>query len=261
MSELFSQQALNALALERFKIVFGDKTVQPKLARLLALSDFAFRILSRFPEWGAWLLDDAQMKRRDCPAVFDFSAPLPDEQQAFAQLRHYRLKYWLKVMWLDLVADNPIDDSIGYISALSDTLIANAYQWAYSCCEVQSGSPKDEADNPLPMTVLGMGKLGGKELNFSSDIDLIFAYPRSISTTGGRRSIEAQVFYTRVAQKLIAALNQVTVDGQVFRVDMRLRPFGDSGPLVMSYAAMEDYYQDQGREWERYAMLKSASHW
>lgn len=257
MSELFSQQALNALALERFKIVFGDKTVQPKLARLLALSDFAFRILSRFPEWGAWLLDDAQMKRRDCPAVFDFSAPLPDEQQAFAQLRHYRLKYWLKVMWLDLVADNPIDDSIGYISALSDTLIANAYQWAYSSCEVQSGSPKDEADNPLPMTVLGMGKLGGKELNFSSDIDLIFAYPRSISTTGGRRSIEAQVFYTRVAQKLIAALNQVTVDGQVFRVDMRLRPFGDSGPLVMSYAAMEDYYQDQGREWERYAMLKA----
>ena len=72
----------------------------------------------------------------------------------------------------------------------------------------------------------------------------------------GRRSIEAQVFYTKVAQKLIMALNQTTVNGQVFRVDMRLRPFGESGPLVMSFHAMEDYYQEQGREWERYAMLK-----
>ncbi|WP_462171828.1 bifunctional [glutamate--ammonia ligase]-adenylyl-L-tyrosine phosphorylase/[glutamate--ammonia-ligase] adenylyltransferase [Pseudoalteromonas xiamenensis] len=86
--------------------------------------------------------------------------------------------------------------------------------------------------------------------------NLIFAFPRAGDTQGGRRSIENQVFYTKVAQKLIAALNQTTADGQVFRVDMRLRPFGDSGPLVMSFAAMEDYYQDQGREWERYAMLK-----
>ncbi|MEJ6475044.1 bifunctional [glutamate--ammonia ligase]-adenylyl-L-tyrosine phosphorylase/[glutamate--ammonia-ligase] adenylyltransferase [Pseudoalteromonas piscicida] len=257
MSELFAQTALNTLAQARYQEIYGDAPMEPKIAQLLALSDFAHRILSRFPEWGAWLLDETQMQKRDCPDVFDFSSVLADEKQAFAQLRHYRLKYWLKVMWLDLIADNEIDDSIEYISALSDTLISNAYQWAYLSTEAQSGSPKDEAGNPLPMTILGMGKLGGKELNFSSDIDLIFAYPRSIATSGGRRSIEAQVFYTRVAQKLIAALNQVTIDGQVFRVDMRLRPFGDSGPLVMSYAAMEDYYQDQGREWERYAMLKA----
>lgn len=257
MSELFVQAALNTLAQERYQMIYGDAPMEPKLARLLALSDFAERTLARFPEWGAWLLDDAQMQMRDCPDVFDFSAPLVEEKQAWQQLRHYRLKYWLKVMWLDLVAGNEIDDSISYVSQLSDTLISNAYQWAYLSVEAQSGSPKDEAGNSIPMTVLGMGKLGGKELNFSSDIDLIFAYPRSVDTSGGRRSIEAQVFYTRVAQKLISALNQVTIDGQVFRVDMRLRPFGDSGPLVMSYAAMEDYYQDQGREWERYAMLKA----
>ena len=106
------------------------------------------------------------------------------------------------------------------------------------------------------MMVLGMGKLGGKELNYSSDIDLIFSYPRDVATQGGRRSVEAQVFYTKVAQKLIMALNQTTVNGQVFDVDMRLRPFGESGPLVMSFQALEDYYQEQGREWERYAMLK-----
>ncbi|MEZ7205871.1 bifunctional [glutamate--ammonia ligase]-adenylyl-L-tyrosine phosphorylase/[glutamate--ammonia-ligase] adenylyltransferase [Pseudoalteromonas sp. DY56-GL79] len=257
MSELFVQAALNTLAQERYQMIYGDAPMEPKLARLLALSDFAERTLARFPEWGAWLLDDTQMQMRDCPDVFDFSAPLVEEKQAWQKLRHYRLKYWLKVMWLDLVAGNEIDDSIRYVSQLSDTLVSNAYQWAYLSVEAQSGSPKDEAGNSIPMTVLGMGKLGGKELNFSSDIDLIFAYPRSVDTSGGRRSIEAQVFYTRVAQKLISALNQVTIDGQVFRVDMRLRPFGDSGPLVMSYAAMEDYYQDQGREWERYAMLKA----
>ncbi|MFM9644449.1 hypothetical protein, partial [Streptomyces turgidiscabies] len=88
----------------------------------------------------------------------------------------------------------------------------------------------DEQGNTMQMLVLGMGKLGGKELNYSSDIDLIFAYPQSVKTQGGRRSLEAQVFYTKVAQKLIASLNQNTADGQVFRVDMRLRPFGESGP-------------------------------
>jgi len=102
-----------------------------------------------------------------------------------------------------------------------------------------------------------MGKLGGKELNFSSDIDLIFTYPESGETIDCRRSIDNQQFFTRLAQKLIASLHQVTCDGFVYRVDMRLRPFGDSGPLVLTFNAMEDYYQEQGRDWERYAMLKA----
>ena len=102
-----------------------------------------------------------------------------------------------------------------------------------------------------------MGKLGGKELNFSSDIDLIFVYPESGETQGLRRSIDNQLFFTRLGQKLIAALHQKTHDGFVYRVDMRLRPFGESGPLVLTFNAMEDYYQEQGRDWERYAMLKA----
>jgi glutamate-ammonia-ligase adenylyltransferase len=102
-----------------------------------------------------------------------------------------------------------------------------------------------------------MGKLGGHELNFSSDIDLIFVYPHSGETQGNRRSIENQQFFTRLAQKLITSLHQHTADGFVYRVDMRLRPFGESGPLVLTFSAMEDYYQEQGRDWERYAMLKA----
>lgn len=107
------------------------------------------------------------------------------------------------------------------------------------------------------MLILGMGKLGGGELNFSSDIDLIFTYPENGETVGGRRSLANAQFFTRLGQRLIKALDQVTFDGFCYRVDMRLRPFGDSGPLVMSYAALEDYYQEQGRDWERYAMIKA----
>ncbi|MFC3031977.1 bifunctional [glutamate--ammonia ligase]-adenylyl-L-tyrosine phosphorylase/[glutamate--ammonia-ligase] adenylyltransferase [Pseudoalteromonas fenneropenaei] len=226
------------------------------LMRLLALSDFAFRVLQNRPELVAWLQDEAGMQLRDTPEPLPESLAQLDDASCMRLLRRYRQQYWLKIMWLDLVKGNDIADSIAYVSALAETLIAAANRWAYAQVAQSSGEPLDEHGFAMPMLVLGMGKLGGGELNFSSDIDLIFAYPRAGSTVGGRRSVEHQVFYTKVAQKLIAALNQVTADGQVFRVDMRLRPFGDSGPLVMSFAAMEDYYQEQGREWERYAMLK-----
>lgn len=248
--------SLLQLAEQRWQQLYGAQPYDEQLGRLIGLSDFAFRILEKQPELGAWL----QQLKIDCRIIPE---PLKgdlvelSEQVCFKQLRLYRQQYWLKVMWLDLVHQNPIADSIEYISKLSEALIGAANQWAFAQTTQQCGAPLDEQGNPLPMLVLGMGKLGGGELNFSSDIDLIFTYPRNVPTQGGRRSFESQVFYTKVAQKLISALNQVTADGQVFRVDMRLRPFGESGPLVMSFAAMEDYYQDQGREWERYAMLKA----
>ncbi|MEH6453438.1 MAG: bifunctional [glutamate--ammonia ligase]-adenylyl-L-tyrosine phosphorylase/[glutamate--ammonia-ligase] adenylyltransferase, partial [Psychromonas sp.] len=108
-----------------------------------------------------------------------------------------------------------------------------------------------------PLYVFAMGKLGGRELNFSSDIDLIFSYPERGETQGGRRAVDNQPFFIKLGQRIIAALHQITVDGFVYRVDMRLRPFGDSGPLVTSFASIEDYYQTHGREWERYAMVKA----
>ncbi|TQF69639.1 bifunctional [glutamate--ammonia ligase]-adenylyl-L-tyrosine phosphorylase/[glutamate--ammonia-ligase] adenylyltransferase [Pseudoalteromonas luteoviolacea] len=241
----------------RFKELFPEKETNEQILRFLALSDFAYRILSQHPQWVDWLLNEEAMQCRDCDEVFPNEVSDISEQEAFQYLRVFRKRYWLKIMWLDLVLGNDISDSILYQSQLSEHLIANANKWAFAQVAASNGMPLDEHGEPIPMLVLGMGKLGGQELNFSSDIDLIFTYPKTLKTQGGRRSIEAQVFYTKVAQKLIAALDQRTADGQVFRVDMRLRPFGDSGPLVMSFSAMEDYYQDQGREWERYAMLKA----
>jgi glutamate-ammonia-ligase adenylyltransferase len=106
------------------------------------------------------------------------------------------------------------------------------------------------------MVVLGMGKLGGRELNFSSDIDLVFAYPEP-GQTDGARVLDNQQFFIRLGQMLIKILNDNTANGFVYRVDMRLRPFGDSGPLASSFDAFENYYLTHGREWERYALVKA----
>jgi glutamate-ammonia-ligase adenylyltransferase len=104
---------------------------------------------------------------------------------------------------------------------------------------------------------LGLGKLGARELNFSSDVDLIFAYPQTGSTSGNEQSTGNEDFFTRLSRRLIKVIGQPTADGFVFRVDARLRPFGESGPLTMDFDAMEQYYQQQGREWERYALIKA----
>ncbi|MCF2898919.1 bifunctional [glutamate--ammonia ligase]-adenylyl-L-tyrosine phosphorylase/[glutamate--ammonia-ligase] adenylyltransferase [Pseudoalteromonas sp. OFAV1] len=249
--------SVQQLGQTRFTSLYPDQDVDENIAKLLSLSDFAWHCLQSQPALRTWLLDETECANRvvESPLSNSDLSEL-DDSAAMAKLRLYREKYWLKVAYLDLCCANPIADSIAYISELANQLIDSANQWAFAQVAKVSGTPVDADGNAIPMLVLGMGKLGGRELNYSSDIDLIFSYPRDVATQGGRRSVEAQVFYTKVAQKLIMALNQTTVNGQVFRVDMRLRPFGESGPLVMSFHAMEDYYQEQGREWERYAMLK-----
>lgn len=251
-------QGLQQLGQQRFNEIFADKQAEPNVVALLALSDFAFRILAQHPHFIDYLHNDQWLASRDTSAVFDTqSLAKIAESDAFQTLREYRNLHWLKLAYLDLVLKNDIRDSISYTSQLSEQLIDSAYRWAYAQVTSVWGKPTDDKGDVMPMLILGMGKLGGYELNYSSDIDLIFTYPYQVETQGGRKSCEAQVFFTKVAQKTIAALNQVTPEGQVFRVDMRLRPFGDSGPLVMSFNAMEEYYQEQGRDWERYAMLKA----
>jgi len=163
----------------------------------------------------------------------------------------------LRIAWRDLLNMQSIEDSLAQVSELARQLITQTNNWLFQSLQTRFGLPEGEF-GPQPMLILGMGKLGGGELNFSSDIDLIFTYPAVGVTSGGKKSVENQQFFTKLAQKIITALDQITADGQVYRVDMRLRPFGDSGPLVMHFDAMEDYYQEQGRDWERYAMLKAS---
>lgn len=178
------------------------------------------------------------------------------EDDLLKALREYRNQEMARVTFLDVLNKQDISTSLERVSALADVLLTGAYHWIYQHLAIRYGTPQNNGED-MHMYILGMGKLGGKELNFSSDIDLIFSYPEKGETQGGRKSIEHQQFFTKLAQKLIQALNKITNDGQVYRVDMRLRPFGDSGPLVMHFAALEDYYQDQGRHWERFAMVKA----
>ncbi|MGL5974291.1 MAG: bifunctional [glutamate--ammonia ligase]-adenylyl-L-tyrosine phosphorylase/[glutamate--ammonia-ligase] adenylyltransferase, partial [Aeromonas sobria] len=172
-------------------------------------------------------------------------------------LRQFRRSRMRVIAWRELLGHAAVEGSFIHLTKLADALICSARDWLYAkqCSEL--GTPMDGDGNPQPLLILGMGKLGGGELNFSSDIDLIFTFPENGYTVGGRRELANQPFFIKLGQRIINALHQPTQDGQVFRVDMRLRPFGDAGPLAISFAAMEDYYQHHGRNWERYAMVKA----
>lgn len=173
------------------------------------------------------------------------------EIQAGAIVREFRHIKMLEIAWFDITHLQSIETSLLAVSRLADTIIIEAYECLYRAFVKRYGPPT----NNQALLIMGMGKLGGFELNFSSDIDLIFTYP-SQGETEGKKPIEHQVFFTRLAQKLIQMLDQITQHGLAYRVDMRLRPLGESGPLVLPFSALENYYQEQGRQWERFAMQK-----
>ncbi len=184
-------------------------------------------------------------------------ADVEDETGLMRELRRFRRRMLTRIAWSQILHHASTEQTLTQLSELAECLIVTAREWLYAACCREWGTPCNASGEPQPLLVLGMGKLGGGELNFSSDIDLIFAWPEGGVTRGGRRELDNAQFFTRMGQRLIKALDQPTADGFVYRVDMRLRPFGDSGPLVLSFAALEDYYQEQGRDWERYAMVKA----
>ncbi len=236
-----------------------SKNTKETLMKLFSLSDFVAANIIKNPDIIVFIdsASDLQTTSVDYEKeLADLIADITLESELASILRKYRHIEMTKIAILDLLNLQDIKISLAKVSALADALIVGAYQWLYGNLSDRYGIPQGKS-GPLPLLIIGMGKLGGRELNFSSDIDLIFCYPEAGEITSGRKPIEHQQFFTKLAQKLIGALNQTTVDGQVFRVDMRLRPFGESGPLVVHFAALEDYYQHQGREWERYAMVKA----
>ena len=198
---------------------------------------------NEWQEYGRWLRPELQQ--------------VQDEAALMRVLRQFRRRIMVRIAWSQALEQVTTLDTLQQLSVLAETIIIAARDWLYDACCREWGTPVNAQGVAQPLLILGMGKLGGGELNFSSDIDLIFAWPEKGSTSGGRRELDNAQFFTRLGQRLIKVLDQPTADGFVYRVDMRLRPFGDSGPLVLSFAALEDYYQEQGRDWERYAMVKA----
>ncbi|USH02093.1 bifunctional [glutamate--ammonia ligase]-adenylyl-L-tyrosine phosphorylase/[glutamate--ammonia-ligase] adenylyltransferase [Grimontia kaedaensis] len=230
------------------------------LSRTLALSDFINESVLHDENLLPWLKDNLGSGLRIAQYRKLLKEQLDsqqDENSLLRELRRFRRREMVWLAWHDFNDTISLDDGLAHLSKLAEATIMEAYGWLYRFCCNEWGTPCDADGNAQPMLILGMGKLGGGELNFSSDIDLIFTYPENGETQGARRSIANAQFFTRLGQRLIKALDQQTYDGFCYRVDMRLRPFGDSGPLVMSFAALEDYYQEQGRDWERYAMIKA----
>ncbi|MFO0335797.1 MAG: bifunctional [glutamate--ammonia ligase]-adenylyl-L-tyrosine phosphorylase/[glutamate--ammonia-ligase] adenylyltransferase [Pseudomonadota bacterium] len=187
---------------------------------------------------------------------FAAAAALTLEADFLAELRRVRRRELARIAWRDYTGRADTAATLTALTALADGAICTATEWARASLRARYGEPCDADGRPQPFVVVGMGKLGGGELNFSSDVDLVFLYPEG-GETNGPRPVDNFEYYTRLGQTLIRLLDATTAEGFVYRVDMRLRPFGDSGPLVASYAALEDYLQAQGRDWERYAWVKA----
>ena len=183
-------------------------------------------------------------------------ADVQDDNSLGKQLRLFRRYQIVRIIWRDIAGWAPLAETLEDLSALADACIVEALDrlHAWTCTEL--GTPRNLQGEEQTLVVLGMGKLGARELNLSSDIDLIFAYPEAGVTDGGRPKTNEQ-FFIRLSQRLVQALDTRNADGFVFRVDTRLRPFGNVGPLAMNFDAMESYYASQAREWERYAMIKA----
>ncbi|HHJ35220.1 MAG TPA: hypothetical protein ENJ87_05595, partial [Gammaproteobacteria bacterium] len=232
----------------------------PQLGKVWACSDFVANNSIRHPDIiftlneqgfdSARSLEDYQDKVR---SVLNEAS---DEVQLMSLLRIFRRQEMVRIAWRDLNAIADIETILHELSDLAQAVVSVTLRHLEKIQADTFGMPLDEMGEEQSLLVFAMGKMGGRELNFSSDIDLIFGYANDGETTGRRKTSHYE-FYLRVIRKLIKVLDEVTADGFVYRTDVRLRPFGESGPMAMSFAGMEQYYQMHGRDWERYAMIKA----
>jgi glutamate-ammonia-ligase adenylyltransferase len=233
-----------------------DAATRAALVRLAAASEFAAGVLLREWPWFAPLLaapgrpPDVRFRARQGEDEGEDGGDLE------GRLRRFRNRALLHVLWRELTGHADVLATLDTLSRLAEELVAATVAAAEAELAAVAGTVRDEAGRPQRLVVLAMGKLGGRELNFSSDIDLIFLYPRDGESDGGRR-LGAPEYFGRLVRRVVALLERQTADGFAYRVDTRLRPFGDSGPPLVSFGALESYLVRHGRGWERYAYVKA----
>jgi len=238
--------------------LLDDAAFVARLSKVVAASDFALETLRKQPDLLAAL-------ERDNGAT-----PLPPPRLAAedssswpGQLRRYRTAESTRLVWRDVLGLDDVDAILAGSTRLAETCL----QTALAALEVEfarrHGIVRAADGTQQRLVVFGLGKLGGGELNFSSDIDLVYAYPQGGESkpvpaqAGGARSLAAEDYFARLGQQLAKLLDEPTVDGFCHRVDLRLRPFGNAGRVALSFAGMDQYFQREGRDWERYAWLKA----
>lgn len=217
------------------------------LDTVLLASDFAFEELRKRP---------ALLQLLTTHVAAELQPPAADDPDLSTALRRFRRAESLSIVIDDVLGRDGIEQTLQRTTALAERCIEVAFTAARAELVGRHGEPRDDQGVAQPLIVYGLGKLGSRELNFSSDIDLIAAFPRA-GETDGRRSLDNEDFFARLVQRASTLLGETTAEGFGYRVDWRLRPFGTAGRLALSFDAMEDYYQREGREWERFALLRA----
>ena len=240
----------------------APSAIGESLRMVFAASDFVAHACARDSQLVPQLLASGELHRVLRRADYAVRAPVPgaaasaSESQLQSQLRRWRQREFTRIAWRDLAGWADLAETLTELTAFADQAIVSALGWARDNLVTRYGEPRAASGTVQPLVVIAMGKLGGGELNFSSDVDLVLLFPEHGETDGPLR-ISNEEFFTRLGQALVRLLQTPTPEGFVLRVDLRLRPFGDSGPLVSSFASFEDYLPRHGRDWERYAYVKA----
>jgi len=250
-------------SLKKAKINFApEPRMLAALQRVFALSDFIAQNCIRDPSLISELIESGDLTQRYFKNDYHrrlkkVLANVPDEAALMHLLRVYRRREMIRIAFRDLSGRSNLSETVVDLSNLADACLKHTQSILYSWSCEKFGKPAAKNSSHQQLVILGLGKLGARELNFSSDVDLIFAYPKSGYTLSAAQSISNNDFFTRLCRQLIKVISQPTAHGFVFRTDLRLRPYGENGPLAMDFDAMENYYEEQGREWERYAMIRA----
>ncbi|MDQ3289066.1 MAG: bifunctional [glutamate--ammonia ligase]-adenylyl-L-tyrosine phosphorylase/[glutamate--ammonia-ligase] adenylyltransferase [Pseudomonadota bacterium] len=253
-----SVQALHERALQRLRRASPEiaealavPTAVGRVLRVATVSDFAIDTLVRQPQLLPLLLADDGQHAQAAP-------DLRNDNRAEWQmlLRRYRSAESARLVWRDALGLDDVDATLAGSTRLAEICLQVALAALADEFVQRHGVVRDDDGNPQQLVVFGLGKLGGEELNFSSDVDLVYGYEHG-GDSDGARPLGAEAYFTRLGQHLAKLLDEVTADGFCHRVDLRLRPYGNSGRAAWSFAAMEQYFQHEGRDWERYAWQKA----
>lgn len=226
-------------------------------------SGFLSHLVARHPDWLLWLCREAPLEaamrlKSFQQAVEEIEAEAEDAADRLRALRRFRYRQSLRIGVREICNLGGVDSTARELAHLAQVCIEGVARWARRDLIAAWGEPRSEAGKPAWLVVLGMGKLGGRELNFSSDVDLLFAYDEEGETAGGPDGkLDNDQFFHRQATRIVSDLEAQTPEGFLYRVDMRLRPEGRAGALAASIRAYEFYYETRGGAWERQALLRA----
>lgn len=235
---------------------------QPDLLYVMGMSEFISKTLIQYPHECAQIIqkgaiEDPIFSLDPSEAVNESIVFNLNDAELKKRLRVLRRVRMIPIAWRDITGRCDIEEVFVSLSNLAECIVVRVIDVVRASFKTTFGDAFDDKGRPMPLLILGMGKLGGGELNFSSDLDLICCYPYDNNTVGGLRSISHQEFFSKIVQKFSNVLSDTTIDTFCYRIDLRLRPFGDAGSLVSSFDALSVYYETQGRTWERYALVKA----